>query len=170
MNGGSSPGRAGNFSLHHRVQTGSGAHPASYPMGTRDSFPGGWSGRGVNLTTHLHLVPRSRMRGAIPPLQYAFMVWCTVTAQGQVYLYPYLRKSFFSPWLRGPAWALASSSKSGWMSWRLLNNFTAQNLRYILTERGVLPLRIWHEPHIPIIVDRQLRCTDLWCSLLSWCP
>jgi len=28
----------------------------------------GWSGRGVNLTTHLHLVPRSRMHGAIPPL------------------------------------------------------------------------------------------------------
>jgi hypothetical protein len=32
---------AGNFSLHHRVQNGSGAHPASYPMGTRGSFPGG---------------------------------------------------------------------------------------------------------------------------------
>jgi hypothetical protein len=32
---------AGNFSLHHRVQNGSGAHPASYPMGTRDCFPGG---------------------------------------------------------------------------------------------------------------------------------
>jgi hypothetical protein len=31
---------AGNFSRHHRVQTGSGAHPASYPMGTRGSFPG----------------------------------------------------------------------------------------------------------------------------------
>jgi hypothetical protein len=31
---------AGNFSLHHRVQKGSGAHPASYPMGTRRSFPG----------------------------------------------------------------------------------------------------------------------------------
>jgi hypothetical protein len=31
---------AGNFSLHHRVQNGSGAHPASYPMGTRGSFPG----------------------------------------------------------------------------------------------------------------------------------
>jgi hypothetical protein len=29
-----------NFSLHHRVQHSSGAHPASYPMGTRDSFPG----------------------------------------------------------------------------------------------------------------------------------
>jgi hypothetical protein len=34
------PARARNFSLHHRVQTGSGANPASYPMGTRGSFPG----------------------------------------------------------------------------------------------------------------------------------
>jgi hypothetical protein len=32
---------------------------------------------GVKLTTHLHLVPRSRMRGAIPPLlQYVFMARC----------------------------------------------------------------------------------------------
>jgi hypothetical protein len=35
------PVGAGNFSLRHRVQTGSGAHPVSYPMGTRGSFPGG---------------------------------------------------------------------------------------------------------------------------------
>jgi hypothetical protein len=35
------PARAGNFSLHHHVQTGSGAHPASYPIGTRGSFPWG---------------------------------------------------------------------------------------------------------------------------------
>jgi hypothetical protein len=34
------PAGAGNFSLHHGVQNGSGAHPASYPMGTRGSFPG----------------------------------------------------------------------------------------------------------------------------------
>jgi hypothetical protein len=34
------PARAGNFSLHHRVQNGSGVHPASYPMGTRGCFPG----------------------------------------------------------------------------------------------------------------------------------
>jgi hypothetical protein len=27
------------FSLHHRVQTASGAHPASYPMGTGASLP-----------------------------------------------------------------------------------------------------------------------------------
>jgi hypothetical protein len=35
------PMGAGNFSLHHRVQNGSGVHPASCPMGTRGSFPGG---------------------------------------------------------------------------------------------------------------------------------
>jgi hypothetical protein len=34
-------GREGIFSLHHRVQTCSGAHPGSCPMGTVDSFPGG---------------------------------------------------------------------------------------------------------------------------------
>jgi hypothetical protein len=31
---------AGNFSLRHRVQIGSGAHTASIPMGTICSFPG----------------------------------------------------------------------------------------------------------------------------------
>jgi hypothetical protein len=35
------PAGAGNFSLHHRVQNGSGAHTASYPVGTRGCFPGG---------------------------------------------------------------------------------------------------------------------------------
>jgi hypothetical protein len=29
------------INIHHRVQTGSGAYPASYPSGTRVSFPGG---------------------------------------------------------------------------------------------------------------------------------
>jgi hypothetical protein len=35
------PAGVENFSLHHRVQTGSGAHPASYPMAIRGSFPEG---------------------------------------------------------------------------------------------------------------------------------
>jgi hypothetical protein len=33
------PAEAGNFSLHHRVQTGSGAHPVSCPMGNWGSLP-----------------------------------------------------------------------------------------------------------------------------------
>jgi hypothetical protein len=66
------PAVAENISRHHSVQIGSGTHPAFYPMGARGSFPGDKSSGGVQLTTHLHLVPRSRMRGAIPPLaQYA---------------------------------------------------------------------------------------------------
>jgi hypothetical protein len=55
---GSPPPAVFSLSLYHRVQTGSGAHPASYPMVIR---------RGVKLTTHLHLVPRLRIRGTIPP-------------------------------------------------------------------------------------------------------
>jgi len=31
---------AGNFSLHHHVQNGFRAHPDSYPIGIRGSFPG----------------------------------------------------------------------------------------------------------------------------------
>jgi len=32
------PARAGNFSLHRCVHTGSGAHPTSYPMDATGSF------------------------------------------------------------------------------------------------------------------------------------
>jgi hypothetical protein len=35
------PAGAGNFSLRHHVQTGSGARPEFYPMGKGGSFPGG---------------------------------------------------------------------------------------------------------------------------------
>jgi hypothetical protein len=34
------PARTGNFSLLHRVQAGSGAHPASYTVDTKGSFLG----------------------------------------------------------------------------------------------------------------------------------
>jgi hypothetical protein len=33
-------GHFAQFPFHYRVQNGSGAYPASYPMGTRGSFPG----------------------------------------------------------------------------------------------------------------------------------
>jgi hypothetical protein len=80
------------YLFFHRVQTGSGTHPASYPMENRGSFPGGKTAGGggvVKLITHLHLVPRPRMRGAIHSLpQYAFMACCSVKkkkAQGLLY-------------------------------------------------------------------------------------
>jgi hypothetical protein len=47
------------------VQTGPGVHPASCKTGT-ESFPGVKCGRGVLLTTHPLLVPRSWKSRAIP--------------------------------------------------------------------------------------------------------
>jgi hypothetical protein len=77
------PAGAGNFSLHLRVQKGSGAHPASYPMGTRSSFPGGKAVWGVKLTTHLHLVPRWKNEWSYTSIpQYAFMAWCLIKHKG----------------------------------------------------------------------------------------
>jgi hypothetical protein len=52
------PTGSGNFSLHHRVQTGSGAHPAFYPMGFRGYFSESKVAGVVKLTTHLRLMPR----------------------------------------------------------------------------------------------------------------
>jgi hypothetical protein len=54
-------------SLFHGIQTSSGAHPASYPMGTGGSFPGvKWQGHEAD-----HSLPSSaevKNGGAIPPL------------------------------------------------------------------------------------------------------
>jgi hypothetical protein len=56
-----SPAGAKDFSYNLCVQTGSGAHPASYPMGTGVISPGLKRDLGVTLSIHSPLVPRSRM-------------------------------------------------------------------------------------------------------------
>jgi hypothetical protein len=39
------------------------------------------------------------MCGAIPPLpQYAFMAWCSVKVQGQLYLLPFKREEVIRGW------------------------------------------------------------------------
>jgi hypothetical protein len=45
-------------------------------MGTGGSLPRGQSGRGVKMTTHLQLVPRSGKRGSIHQLTHT-LAWCT---------------------------------------------------------------------------------------------
>jgi hypothetical protein len=62
------------FSLHHRVQTGSGVRPAFCAMDT-GALPLGWGGQGVRLATRLHLALRLRMCGAVPPLPRTSS-WC----------------------------------------------------------------------------------------------
>jgi hypothetical protein len=66
-------------SLHHCIQNGSGAHPASYPMAMSGSFPRGKAAGEWNWPLISIYCQGQRMSGAIPPLpQYAFMVWCLV--------------------------------------------------------------------------------------------
>ena len=55
----------GGDEIFRPVQIDPGAHPASYKTGT-GSFPGVKCGRGVLLTTHPLLVPRSWKSRAIP--------------------------------------------------------------------------------------------------------
>jgi hypothetical protein len=87
-----SPTGAEDFSSSPCVQTGSGAHPASYPMGTGVLSPGVKRGRGVTLTTHPHLVPRLSMSRSYtsspqaPPWRVA----------GQLYLYLTFRKNVWN--------------------------------------------------------------------------
>jgi hypothetical protein len=62
-------------------------------MGIGDSFPGGKTAGRVKLTTHLHLVLRSKNELSYTSTpQYAFMAWCSVEAQGQLYLLPKMRR------------------------------------------------------------------------------
>jgi hypothetical protein len=59
------------FSSSPCIQTGSGANPAFYPMGTGGLSPGVKRGQGVMLTTHPHLVLRlsmSRSYTSSPPM------------------------------------------------------------------------------------------------------
>ena len=60
---GSNPGGRARFSAS--VQTGPGTHLASYTEGT-GSVSRGYSGRGVALTTHLHLAPRLKKEQICP--------------------------------------------------------------------------------------------------------
>jgi len=58
--------------------------------------------RAVKLTTHLYLMPRSRMAGTMNPLpQHAFMAWCSVKKETQEQLYLYLTP-------RSSEWSLPS--------------------------------------------------------------
>jgi hypothetical protein len=67
-----------NFSLLHNIQTGSGAHPTSYPMDTVDCFPRGKYGRGIKLTTELYLVLRLRIVELYLHFLIRIQTWCFI--------------------------------------------------------------------------------------------
>jgi hypothetical protein len=84
------PTMTGNFSLHHRVLSGSGAPSSSCATGAGSSFLGGGASRPwcwplasiwwrVRVVVDLYF-----------PSQYAFMSWCSVKAHRQLYVYIYI--------------------------------------------------------------------------------
>jgi hypothetical protein len=78
---------AEDFSSSPCIQTGSGAHPTSYPMGTGVLSPGVKRGQGVTLITNLHLVPRlsmSRSYTSSPPC--ASMACCGTPLPFDIYI------------------------------------------------------------------------------------
>jgi hypothetical protein len=80
------PTRAGDFSLHHRVQTGSGAHPASCPMGNSGTFPGvKRQQREADHSPPSSAEVKNALRYTALP-QYTLLAWCSVKAEGQLYL------------------------------------------------------------------------------------
>jgi hypothetical protein len=82
---------AKDFSSNLCVQTSSEAHPASCTMGTGCSLPGVKRGLGVTLTTHPHLVPRSRMSRS-----HTFPPWCLHGGSGTAFTFIDNRYIFLS--------------------------------------------------------------------------
>jgi hypothetical protein len=72
------PTGAGNFSLFHRVQTGSGAHPAPYPMGIADpSLEVKRPWREADNSSPSVAEVKNVWRCTFTP-QYVFIAWCLV--------------------------------------------------------------------------------------------
>jgi hypothetical protein len=79
-NGIRSPAQARDFFSSLFGQNGSGAHPASCPMGTGVLSPAVKRGRGVTLTIQHYLVPRARMSRSVRPLPTSASMACGWTA------------------------------------------------------------------------------------------
>jgi len=78
------PGKGKDFYLCHHVHTSPWAPYSLLSNGYQGLFPQEWSGQGMK-TTHLHLVLRSRICGATPPLSLTSL-WGAAWVQGQLYL------------------------------------------------------------------------------------
>jgi hypothetical protein len=112
------PARAGNFSLHHHVQTGSGNHPVSYPMGIRGSFSRGkaagtWSWPLTSICCQSQECVELYLHFPNTPS------WCGTQLKnctGQLYLYLYLLLTFITLLLVTNV-VTSNSRFSIWLTW-----------------------------------------------------
>jgi hypothetical protein len=83
------PAGTGDFSLHHLVQNGSGAHPASYPIGTGGCFPEGRvQGREADPSPPSSTEVKNAWSYTSTP-QHVFMMWCLVK-NGDTFTFTYV--------------------------------------------------------------------------------
>jgi hypothetical protein len=85
-----SPAEAKVFFFSLCINTETGAHPASCTMGTGVLSPGLKRGRSVTLTTHPHLVLRSRMIRSYTYSTPTRLLAFSVTALAFSYMYKYI--------------------------------------------------------------------------------
>jgi len=88
------------YSFRHCVQTGSGAHPVSYPMGIGASYPRGKSSRGAPP-------PSAQIKNAwswtsTPP--YVSIEWCLVKTDWYTVRYPMLSAFYLNVRLQLCTW------------------------------------------------------------------
>jgi hypothetical protein len=101
---GSIPGRVKvrgkRFFLYFCVQISPEAHPASYPMGSRGSFPGSNAQAGRDADHSPHLVPRPKMSKTCFPLPLSPCMAISGTVLLFIYFHfmTYLATANFSPW------------------------------------------------------------------------
>jgi hypothetical protein len=136
------------FSLRHRVQTGSGVHPAPYPVGTDGSYPGVKAAGTWIWPVNLHLLPILRMRGAIPPLPclvkhrdslHSRRAWvCHTpynTRKGTHCAWPVFERTCFESrlghqlsWLTFRGWSFRSYCHGGIMKWATTASFRSSSM------------------------------------------
>jgi hypothetical protein len=80
----------------HVVQPGSGVNPASYPLGTWGSFPGGKAVE-ARSWAHLQLVPRSRICWSIHPFPHTSS-WRSAQLSTETTLQKYVKYVILTGW------------------------------------------------------------------------
>jgi hypothetical protein len=130
------------------VQTSPEAHPASYPTGIGDSFPGVKRGRGVTLTTQSNLLPRSRMSGSYIPSPPG-----RLNGGGETALLLLL--------LSGVLW-----SAPHWIVIARFIDFVKCNF-HIFSLSGSSSIEIWRQDGVVIYFKPTYRKVQVWCLWLK---
>jgi len=97
------------------------------------------------LTTHPHLVPKSGLCGAIPPLlQYAFVAWCSVKEKHRdIFTFPFTTTHWLLYLLEIPDYVLNLANFMCSISLRSIS-VVGRGIHIHINESLFLPLLMWY--------------------------